>query len=427
MHRLLNIGLRAATLGSKFVLIFFLARFLEPEAVGLYGLLTAAIGYALYLVGLDFYTYSTREILRVNRNHWGGLLRNHGALALLLYSIVLPLLLLVFAFGFLPWTLAPWFYVLLILEHLNQELSRLLVAVSKQLTASLVLFLRQGLWCLVVIGWMAWNPESRHLEGVLVAWCVGGGLALTIGFIAVRALGMGGWHRPTDWAWVRRGIGVAVPLLIGTLALRGLFTLDRYWFADLNSLQVLGAYVLFIGMCNALMSFLDAGVFAFSYPAMISAHHRGDRVRFKSEVRRMGWLTILCCLGFVVVGVLVLNPLLEWLGRDVYVQHAALFYWLLVPTCLFALGMIPHYGLYAQGRDRPIVRSHVAALVVFIGATAVAAQFSNALAVPLGLIAAFLLVLAWKLVAFRMAQGDPSLTSISLARTIDSCWKTPRS
>jgi len=419
MHRLLNIGLRAATLGSRFILIFFLARFLEPEAVGLYGLLAAAITAALYLVGLDFYTYSTREILRVDRSYWGELLRNHCALALLLYSIVLPLLLLVFTLDFLPWTLAPWFYALLILDHLNQELNRLLVAASRQLTASLILFLRQGLWCLVVISWMTWNPASRHLQDVLIAWCIGGGLALGIGLIAVRALGMGGWRKPVDWTWIRRGIRVAVPLLIGSVALRGLFTLDRYWFADLNSLQVLGAYVLFIGMCNALMSFLDAGVFAFSYPAMISAHHRGDHTGFKSEMRRMGWLTVLCCVGFVVASVLILNPLLEWLGRAVYVQHAALFYWLLLPTCLFALGMIPHYGLYARGRDRPIVHSHLAALVVFIGATAVAAQFSNALAVPLGLIAAFSLIFAWKLIAFRMAQADPSLISISLARTVD--------
>src|SRR5690606_27760460 len=100
--------------------------------VGLYGLLAATIAYALYPIGLDFYAYSTREILRVDRGQWGGMLRNHGALALVLYSVVLPLLLLVFAMGFLPWTLAPWFYILLILEHLNQELSRLLVAVTKQ-------------------------------------------------------------------------------------------------------------------------------------------------------------------------------------------------------------------------------------------------------------------------------------------------------
>src|SRR5690606_1309225 len=144
--------------GSKFVLIFFLARFLEPEDVGLYGLLVLTVAYALYPRGLDFYTYSTREILRDDRSHWGVLVRNHCALALLLYSIVLPWLLLVFALDYLPWPLAPWFYVLLILEHLNQELSRLLVAVSKQMMASLVLFLRQGVWCLVIIGWMAWDP-----------------------------------------------------------------------------------------------------------------------------------------------------------------------------------------------------------------------------------------------------------------------------
>lgn len=419
MNRLSNIALRVATLVSKFVLIFFLARFLEPEEVGLYGLLAAAIAYALYLVGLDFYTYSTREILRVDRDQWGGLLRNHGALALLLYSVVLPLLLLVFALGFLPWNLAPWFYVLLILEHLNQELSRLLVAVSKQVAASLVLFLRQGLWCLVIIGWMVWDPAIRHLEGVLIAWFVAGVLALILGLMALRVLGMGGWHKSVDWAWVRRGVRVAVPLLIGTLALRGLFTLDRYWFAELNSLQILGAYVLFIGMCNALMSFLDAGVFAFSYPAMISAHHRGNTAAFKVEMHRMGWLTVSCCLGFVIVGVLILSPLLGWLDRAVYTQYAVLFYWLLVPTCLFALSMIPHYGLYARGQDRPIVHSHLAAIVVFVAAAGLAARFSSALAVPLGLAAAFLLIFVWKVIAFRAVQDDFPPAPISLARTVD--------
>lgn len=77
-HRLINIALRGMTLGSKFLLIFFLARFLEPAELGLYGLLVATIGYALYLLGLDFYTYSTREILKRERNEWGGLLKNQA-------------------------------------------------------------------------------------------------------------------------------------------------------------------------------------------------------------------------------------------------------------------------------------------------------------------------------------------------------------
>ena len=54
LARLFNMALRGLTLASKFLLIFFLARFLEPAELGLYGLVVATIGYALYLLGLDF-------------------------------------------------------------------------------------------------------------------------------------------------------------------------------------------------------------------------------------------------------------------------------------------------------------------------------------------------------------------------------------
>lgn len=48
----INLGLPGLTLGTRFLLIFALAKFLSPAEVGLYGLFTATIGYALYFVGL---------------------------------------------------------------------------------------------------------------------------------------------------------------------------------------------------------------------------------------------------------------------------------------------------------------------------------------------------------------------------------------
>ena len=104
--RALNITLRGVTLGCRFLLIFFLARFLEPAQLGLYGLLTATIGYSLYLLGFDFYTFTTREILKRERHEWGGLLKDQGALSLVLYVIFIPLLSLIFVKGLLPWSLA---------------------------------------------------------------------------------------------------------------------------------------------------------------------------------------------------------------------------------------------------------------------------------------------------------------------------------
>lgn len=105
----LNFGLRGATLTSKFILVFFLALFLEPGDLGLYGLLTVTISYSIYVIGFDFYTYSTRELLAQPRERWSPMLRDQGVYFMLAYLLVLPLLVVIFLQGWLPWHLAGWF------------------------------------------------------------------------------------------------------------------------------------------------------------------------------------------------------------------------------------------------------------------------------------------------------------------------------
>ena len=400
LTRLINIALRGTTLASKFLLIFFLAKFLEPKELGLYGLLTATIGYALYLLGFDFYTFTTREILKRERDEWGGLLKDQGALSFVLYIIVLPLLSLVFIEGLLPWSVAGWFFVLLVLEHLTQELSRLLIAISEQLLASVMLFLRSGVWAVIVTALMFYNADTRDLNVVLGSWAIGSFIALLLAVYRFRQLKISGWHKKIDWQWIGSGLKVAIPLLVATLAIRGLFTIDRYWFADLASLEVLGAYVLFMGISNALMSFLDAGVFAFIYPALISAHHNKDAVTFRIKLRALLWQTLILSIVFAVLALLIIDPLLIWLNKPLYLENERLFPWTLLITLLYSLGMVPHYGLYAQGLDRPIIHSHIASLVIFIPATWLLSLYWPLQAVPAGLCVAFLLILLWKCLAF---------------------------
>lgn len=399
-QRLLNVGLRGVTLISKFLLIFFLARFLEPAELGIYGLLVATIGYALYLLGFDFYSFTTRELLRRERNEWGGLLKGQGALFAVLYAVFLPLLCLVFLKGLLPWDLAGWFFVLLILEHLAQELGRLLIALSEQLLASVVLFLRSGSWAIAVTMVMFLEPDSRSLDIVLGAWAFGGLLALLLGTYRISRLKIGGWHTQIDWRWIAKGLKVAIPLLIATLAIRGVFTLDRYWFKELAGLEVLGAYVLFMGFSSALMAFLDAGVFAFSYPGLITAYSRQEAAVFRQGIRKLLMQTLALSVAFAVAALVLIGPLLQLLGKPIYLEQQGLFPWLLLATLLYAVGMVPHYALYAQGHDRPIIHSHIASLLLFVPATWLLSLYLPLLAVPLGLCTAFLSILLWKSWAF---------------------------
>jgi O-antigen/teichoic acid export membrane protein len=399
-NRVLNIALRAATLASRFLLIFFLARFLEPAQLGLYGLLTATIGYSLYLLGFDFYTFTTREVLKRERHEWGGLLKDQGALSLVLYAIFIPLLSLIFINELLPWHLAGWFFALLVLEHLNQELGRLLIAISEQLLASVLLFIRQGTWAIAVTVLMATEPQTRSLDYVLGAWTVAGVAAVLTGVYRLTQLRMGGWHKKIDWYWIASGLKVSIPFLIATLAIRGVFTLDRYWLESLGGLEIVGAYVLFMGIGGTLMAFLDAGVFAFSYPGLISAYQKKQPALFRKNLRLLLIQTVVLTVAFAVVSLLLLSPLLVWLGNPLYAATQYLYPWVLATMVLYALGMVPHYALYAQGLDQPIIQSHMASLLVFVIATGLFAQSWPLLAVPIGLCAAFILILVWKTWAF---------------------------
>lgn len=404
--RLLNIALRSLTLGSRFVFIFFLARYLSPADVGRYGLFTAAIGYGLYVVGLDFYTYTAREILKVPPAQRGRLLKAQACLSAGLFFALVPVILLVLVWAGWPPLLLWWFAPLLLCEYLNQEIYRLLVGLSRQIAASILLFLRQGSWAIGVLAVMSVSAESRTLDLVMALWGASGVATLALGLWQVRRLRMGGWREPVDLPWLWRGILVSGAFLAATLALRGVQTLDRFWLENVAGIEVVAAYVLFLGVASALLTFLDAGVFAFGYPALIRLHLEGDTAGSRAMLRRMLVQTVLFSAGFGMLSWLVLPHLLDWIGNPVYQNRREMFLILMLAMILNAVGMVPHYGLYAQGRDRPIIFSHLASLGAFGLVTwwlaAILPAGAQEMAVPLGLAAAFLLVLLWKTLALLL-------------------------
>ncbi|OPK10882.1 lipopolysaccharide biosynthesis protein [Pseudomonas sp. VI4.1] len=399
--RLSNIALRAATLASKFLLVFVLARYLEPEELGLYGLITATISYALFLVGLDFYIYTTREIASKPKSEWGLILKSQLALYLVLYAIFSPILLLLFTENILPWHTLHWFIPLLIFEHISQELNRLLVAISKPIEASIVLFLRMGAWALSIVLIMYLSPDFRSLNYTLMFWTAGSFIACSTGVLYVVKTGAGGWSKPVAWQWLISGIKIAIPFLIATLALRGIFTLDRYLVEHLVGLNILGAYVLFFGLANALMSFLDSGVFTFIYPKLIAAHAQNKPEEFNTEMRKLIKQTIAVSLIFSATSMFMIEPILDWIDKPLYHEQIMLYPWIMLAVLIFCISMIPHYGLYAKGKDRQIIISHICGFIVFSGSTPLYLGISRELAVPFGLCTAFSLVFLIKFISYR--------------------------
>jgi hypothetical protein len=91
-----------------------------------------------------------------------------------------------------PSYLLYWFIPILILEHFNQELSRLLIALSEQLTSSVILFIRQGSWAIASIALMYLDSSTRHLNVVMSLWAVAGIAAACTGIWKLKQLKTGG-------------------------------------------------------------------------------------------------------------------------------------------------------------------------------------------------------------------------------------------
>ncbi|MCA0978735.1 hypothetical protein LCM19_10200 [Qipengyuania flava] len=392
----LNVAIRTGTLGTRFALVFILAKYLDAAAIGLYGLFTAAIGYALLCFGLDLYVFTTREIVLVERSLQGRLLKSQAALVGLVYLVLSPAALFVLPQVGLPRELLWWFLPILVLEHLNQEIFRLLIIFSKQITASLLLFVRQGSWAIAAAASMALSEDARSLHFVMSAWGGAGALAAIAGLWTLRGMRLGGWRESVDWPWIRKGIRVSGVFLVATLCIKAIQTIDRFWLKDLANIEVVGAYVLFFGVASTLRVFLDGAVFSFRYPELITLFGEKKFEEMHLKVQSMAMITAGACGLFAVASSLALPMLLQWIGHEIYSVQIGLYYWILAAIIVYSLAMVPHYGLYAMGRDKPIIASHVAGLVVFIIGTLAFTHVSRAYAVPMGVLLGMFVVLIWK-------------------------------
>lgn len=399
-RRVLNVGIRASVLGVKFLLIFFLARYLDPTSMGYYGLLLVTLRYSLLLVGLDFYTYTSREILKYPILNRGHILKCQAVLSLYLYLIFIPLLVVLFIKGYIPMRFVFWFFPLLILEHFNQEIYRVLIALSQQVIASSLLFIRHASWAVVVVVVMSVNEQTRNLDFIFIPWIAAGIISSLIGVVSIYKLGMGGWKIKTDWELIKKGSKISSIFLISTFCIVGIRTFDRFLLEYLSGIEVVGAYVLFIGIAGTLFTLMDAGVYSFTYPRLIGLHNDNNKKEFNALIKKLVLISGFICLIYGAILIIMLPIILNWIGSPFYFKYDYLFIWLYVSTVLHVMSMVPHYGLYAKRKDKQIIYSHILGLAVFIVTAALLSGQFPVLAIPFSLCTAFFSILIWKSFAY---------------------------
>ena len=363
-----SLALKGLSQASKFLLVFYIARILTPEDMGLYGLMVVSVVLSIFLVGLDFYVFNIRQILAGRSEERPIYIRDQVAFQVVAYCCLLPTLLLVFAGGFLPWDLAVWFFALVVLDHIAQELYRLLTTLSRPVMANVVFFFHNGAWAWAVIGIATVWEGARDLTLVWACWIGGLLVSVAIGVFALRDLG---WSvvrgRPVNWKWIRSGLGVAMPFFAATVFLKGMELADRFVLDAYHGKAAVGVYTFYGSIANAVRTAVDTGIVMVLFPGIIAAFQNGRFREYRSQIRRMGM--------FMLAGVIVLVSLaaggifivVRLVDKPIYGMHLDAYWLLLLAVSLNITSLWPHYALFAHGRDRAILLATVAAFVVLVG------------------------------------------------------------
>ena len=63
-HKLVNVFLRISAIGSKFIVFTYLSKYFTDIEFGNYSLITSLVTIMIFVLGLDFYNFSIRDILK---------------------------------------------------------------------------------------------------------------------------------------------------------------------------------------------------------------------------------------------------------------------------------------------------------------------------------------------------------------------------
>lgn len=397
IRRGVNLSLRMATLLAKGGLIFFLATKFSPEDVGRYGLIAGLSTYWIFLYGFDFYAFASRFYIGGSEAEVLYAIKNQAAVTFIFYLIFCPLGFFVM-YGQIPLLhIAILGVVISVLDHLTLEAQRAYVFMLRPLFSSLIFFFRAGAWAILCVALLISGTQSVSLEFVLLLWALGLVSALAIALYPARRHFQKFLCIPIDMNWIWKGVLIATPLLIGTIALRGLFSLDRVLVANLGQAQLLASFVVYASVASAIQSAADAGVIAFKQPLIVAAARTSDLGSAVGIARRMAIESILVTSTLGIVAYFTVYFGCLYLNKISYLDNMLLLAQLLFGNVIYAAGLAPHTILYGFKRDRANISMNVIGFLVFLVVFYSVVGVDRVHAIGWALISAFIVIGVGKL------------------------------
>ncbi len=388
VQQLTLVALRGSVTVAKFLLTFYITRVLGLADLGIYGLIAGGTTIVPALFGFGITDWVSRVIVNLPSREAVPYMTSRVALSAAVHVIAQPLAwLLNYALGApIPWNIVALAGLILFLEHVINDAQDLLIFRGRVYFASVVLFVRAGLWPLLVMLWAWLDPAARTLDHLLIGWIAGlvlAGLLLASQIVVHRRWRLLGLRI----RWLFDCIRNSTPFYLKDISGVGSLYLDRFVVSFFLGLELTGVYTFFWSFANVVNSLVLHGTMQPRIPQLIVAARDPDpavlrRLERKVQIETGGWALALA------VGALAAMPfVLPYLGRPL-LQDNVFVFWIIMGAALVRVSADCYsYMLLALHRDRAIA---VISLIGVVGSTLL-----NAILIPLvGLLGAALAFLA---------------------------------
>lgn len=332
---------------------------------GSYTLIYTSITLLVIFFGLDFYIYSNKVIIR-DKGNAIFYLKNNLTFYFFVYLLFIPAFYLIAAYRFqnLGFNIGLLF-ILVIVEHLGQEFFRMYIALQKVYLANIILFIRSGLWSIVLVVYMSFLSANISIDDILQIWLASSSLALLISFYFFPEIKFF-FRQKTDLVWIKKGLNIALQMFLATIFLKVIEFSDRYILDIFYDKETVGIYAFYFQLANLANVVIFTLYISFLYPKLIeSIYNKTDLVskKIRKEIRKK---TIIVISTTIVTYSLILNLLLEFIEREQLFAYKPIVFCLLISGLFFNLSYAGHYTLIGQNREKTVLKITVICFVVNI-------------------------------------------------------------
>lgn len=350
--RLINLILRGTTILLKFALSIIVIKELSIEDYGVFGLFQSTIIILTFILGFDFYTFSSREILKKDAKTFSFYFTNQLIFHLIAYVVILPLTYFIFEFGIIDFKYFTLFILILISEHLSQEFYRVLIILNKSVVATTVLFFRSGIWIIALYVFWNRNILEANINSILIFWLAGAILSVLVGFKFLKL----NLPKRLDFNWILTGIKIAFPFFIGTILYKFIEFSGRYFLDFYYTKEEVGVYTFLTSIANILFVFVQTIVIIELYPKLLESKKFGYNEFLKLLLIFRKQIIKYSITGFL-LSVIFIYPLLWFLDKTILFNSVFSYIILLFSTLCFCFSFISHYALYVYKRDLEILKA----------------------------------------------------------------------